>query len=127
MINDDLALVASDRSIEAPRLSTPEATIIRNLTKMRLMLNELLTYAKLGFKEFKAQWWSQETKEQARKIFDNSDTRAPSIPEEVIAQAKSELPPPPPQWLNPRIKSTLIFGPEALASDHGFHSLLRVR
>lgn len=127
LIDADNLLSVADVADQLPRLSNPEALIIRNITKMKLMLNENLTYDQLSFTEFKELWWSKESRSQAEKIFLHSRTRPINVLETVVAEAIKELPAPEPQWLSDTKSPALIFLNAQVAADHGLHSLLRVR
>lgn len=126
LIQHDNALRAMDQSTEVPRLSAPEATIIKSMTQMRLMLDEGLTYDKLSFQQFKDQWWSKESREQATKLFSEARTSTPKTPKDIIAKAMNELPPAKPQWLGSDTPA-VIDSVSRVLEDHGFHALIRVR
>lgn len=127
IVKSDTILRCSDTSIEAPRLSLPESSIIKNLTKMRLMLSDSTTFDKLSFSDFKEKWWSKESRDQARRIFLESRTPTIKTPDEVIQQAIHELPPPPPLWLCTDNQVNTILTNSVAIQQHGFHALLRTR
>lgn len=128
LVSQDELLRSINKNCTAIRLSNPEAQLIKELTQLRV-LKTGLTFERLSFEDFRDNWWSKESPEHARRMFQNSRTPAFSAPEETVLEMKQHLPQPQALWLDNKPTGVIsnVMPSEEVITFHGLHSLLRAR
>lgn len=123
----DEALASSDEHATALQLSCPEARAIQQLTAIQMVTQEHLPPAPLTFERFQKEWWSTPTRQKATELL-MSSTQPFFLLQKAIANVKTIDVPQTPTWLNvPTQTPDIIKANEEVLSDHGLHTLLRVR
>jgi hypothetical protein len=122
-------LTVLDSGAKAPRLSVPEAQFIKRATQMNLMIKDGQTHKQLDFDQFKSKWWTQESKDLAFKIFNESETPLVTPTNEIINLVKEDLHVERKhkgEWLGvSSLQEDNILTSDQVCESHGFHLLLK--
>lgn len=125
----DERLVKADPKASSSRLSVPESLLIKRATQLNLMIKDHTTHQAIDFETFKREWWSQESKDNAMRIFTSSETPLVQIKEQVLKDVKEQIDTDlvskkTGQWFYEGPEQN-IYEAENVEYDHGFHALLR--